>query len=86
MSDHGPVEAAYWEAIAAVVREAGIDTLEIREPEVTGSVDFGLEEPLDGHGLAGLFPPDLTGYYDGAEVSRSVALELVRTILRDEGA
>ncbi|PKW12456.1 small subunit ribosomal protein S1 [Streptomyces sp. 1222.5] len=86
VSDHGPVEAAYLEAIAAFAREAGIDTLEIREPEVTGFVNFGLEEPLDGHGLADLFPPDLTGYYDGAEVSLSVALELVRTMLRDEGA
>ncbi|MET9439013.1 hypothetical protein [Streptomyces sp. NPDC006551] len=62
VSDHGPVEAAYLEAIAAFAREAGIDTLEIGEPEVTGFVNFGLEERIDGHGLAGLFPPDLTGY------------------------
>lgn len=86
VSDHGPVEAAYLEAIAAFAREAGVDTLAIREPAVTGSVNFGLEEPIDGHGLAGLFPPDLTGYYDGAEVPLSVALELVRSMLRDEGA
>ncbi|MFE5683555.1 RNA-binding protein [Streptomyces sp. NPDC056512] len=86
VSDHGPVEAAYLEAIAAFAQDAGIDRLEIREPEVTGSVNFGLEAPVDGHGLAGLFPPGLAGYYDGAEVSVRVALELVRAMLRGQGA
>ncbi|MEU6676635.1 RNA-binding protein [Streptomyces sp. NPDC046925] len=86
VSDHGPVEAAYLEAIAAFAQESGIDRLEIREPAVTGFVTFGLEAPVDGHGLAGLFPADLAGYYDGAEVSVPVALELVRAMLRDQGA
>ncbi|MEW2569842.1 hypothetical protein [Streptomyces sp. NPDC047070] len=86
MSDHGPVEGAYLEAIAAFARESGIERLEIREPAVAGFVGFGLEAPVGGHGLAGLFPPDLTGYHDGAEVSVPVALELVRAILRDQGA
>ncbi|MFE4774874.1 RNA-binding protein [Streptomyces sp. NPDC056713] len=86
VSDHGPFEAAYLEAIAAFAQESGIDQLEIREPEVTGFVNFGLEAPVDGHGLAGPFPPDLTGYYDGAKVSVPVALELVRAMLRDQGA
>ncbi|MGW6007948.1 RNA-binding protein [Streptomyces sp. NPDC055210] len=86
VSDHGPVEAAYLEAIAAFARESGIDRMEIRDPEVTGFVSFGLEAPVDGHGLARLFPPDLSGYYDGAEVSVPVALELVRAMLRDQGA
>lgn len=86
VSDHGPVEAAYLEAIAAFARDSGIDRLEIREPAVTGQVNFGLETPVDGHGLAGLFPPDLAGYHDGAEVSVPVALELVRAMLRDNGA
>ncbi|MEV7035902.1 RNA-binding protein [Streptomyces sp. NPDC093272] len=85
-SDHGPVEAAYLEAIAAFAQESGIDLLEIREPQVAGFVGFGLETSVDGHGLAGLFPSDLTGYYDGAEVSVPVALELVRAMLRDQGA
>ncbi|MFF9851010.1 hypothetical protein [Streptomyces litmocidini] len=49
-------------------------------------VHFGLEPPVEGHGLGGLFPPDLTGYHDGAEVSLPVALELVRAMLRDHGA
>ncbi|MET9589945.1 RNA-binding protein [Streptomyces sp. NPDC006516] len=86
VSDHGPVEAAYLEAIAAFARDSGVDRLEIREPEVTGLVNFGLEVPVEGHGLAGLFPPDLAGYHDGAEVSVPIALELVRAMLRDNGA
>jgi hypothetical protein len=86
VSDHGPVEAAYLAAIAAFAEASGIDRLEIREPEVTGFVHFGVEPPVEGHGLGGLFPPDLTGYHDGAEVSLPVALELVRAMLRDHGA
>ena len=85
-TDHGPVEAAYLEAVAAFARDSGIDRLEIRDPQIAGYVNFGLEAPVDGHGLAGLFPPDLTGYHDGAEVSVPVALELVRAMLRDNGA
>ncbi|MEE1830500.1 RNA-binding protein [Streptomyces sp. SP17KL33] len=85
-SDHGPVEAAYLAAIAAFAVASDIDRLEIREPAVTGFVHFGVEPPVEGHGLGGLFPPDLTGYHDGAEVSLPVALELVRAMLRDQGA
>jgi hypothetical protein len=87
VSDHGPVEAAYLAAIAAFAEASGVDRLEIREPAViTGLVHFGVEPPIRGHGLGGLFPPDLTGYHDGAEVSLPVALELVRAMLRDQGA
>uniref|UniRef100_UPI003C7B0F9E RNA-binding protein n=1 Tax=unclassified Streptomyces TaxID=2593676 RepID=UPI003C7B0F9E len=86
VSDHGQVEAAYLAAIAAFAESSGIDRLEIRDPEVTGFVHFGLEPPVEGHGLHGLFPPDLAGYHDGAEVSLPVALELVRAMLRDHGA
>ncbi|MGW7027181.1 RNA-binding protein [Streptomyces xanthophaeus] len=85
-SDHGPVEAAYLAAIAAFAEASGIDRLEIREPSVTGFLHFGDEPRVEGHGLSGLFPPDLTGYHDGAEVSLPVALELVRAMLRDQGA
>ncbi|MGI5487721.1 RNA-binding protein [Microtetraspora malaysiensis] len=84
--DHGPVEAAYLAAVAAFAEEAGITHLTIREPGVSGFVHFGVEPPIDGHGLAGLFPPDLTGYHDGAQVPMAVALELVRAMLRDNGA
>ncbi|MEW2136476.1 RNA-binding protein [Streptomyces sp. NPDC005409] len=86
VSDHGPVEAAYLAAIAAFAEASDIDRLEIREPAVTGFVHFGVEPAVEGHGLGGLFPPDLTGYHDGAEVSLPVALELVRAMLRDQGA
>ncbi|MGW6979232.1 RNA-binding protein [Streptomyces sp. NPDC054932] len=86
VSDRGPVEAAYLAAIAAFAEASGIDRLEIREPAVTGFVHFGAEPPVEGHGLGELFPPDLTGYHDGAEVSLPVALELVRAMLRDQGA
>ncbi|MEU9013427.1 S1 RNA-binding domain-containing protein [Streptomyces sp. NPDC048479] len=41
---------------------------------------------MDGYGLAALFLPDSTGYHDGAEVPLAVALELLRAMLRDNGA
>ncbi|MFF3425313.1 S1 RNA-binding domain-containing protein [Streptomyces sp. NPDC002602] len=85
-SDHGPVEAAYLQAIAAFAEDTGIDHLAIREPGISGLAHFGLEPTIDGHGLAGLFPPDLSGFHDGAEVPVSLGLELVRGMLRDNGA
>ncbi|MGW5275672.1 S1 RNA-binding domain-containing protein [Streptomyces sp. NPDC004044] len=86
VSDHGPVESAYLEAVSAFAEEARIRHLTIREPDIAGLINFGLEAPIAGHGLAGLFPPDLTGYHDGAEVPVAVGLELVRAMLRDNGA
>ncbi|GAA2286055.1 hypothetical protein GCM10010415_65470 [Streptomyces atrovirens] len=86
VSDHGPVEAAYLEAISAFAEAAGIDRLEIREPSVTGLVHLGGQPAVEGHGLGGLFPADLAGYHDGAEVSLAVALELIRVMLREQGA
>ncbi|MBG6092042.1 S1 RNA-binding domain-containing protein [Actinomadura viridis] len=85
-SDHGPIEAAYLQAVAAFAADAGVDHLAIREPQVGGFVHFGLEPPVDGHGLDGLFPEGLAGFYDGALVSIEVGLELVRAMLRDNGA
>ncbi|MEU6995699.1 RNA-binding protein [Streptomyces sp. NPDC046465] len=86
VSDHGTVEAAYLAAVAAFAEASGVDRLEIREPSVTGFVHFGVEPPVGGHGLGGLFPADLAGYHDGAVVSLTVALELVRAMLRGQGA
>ncbi|MEU9418090.1 RNA-binding protein [Streptomyces sp. NPDC048272] len=86
VSDHGPVEAAYLEAIAAFAEAAGIDRLEIREPTVAGFVHFGAQRAAEGHGLGELFPADLSGYHDGAKVSLAVALELIRIMLREQGA
>ncbi|MEV6682338.1 S1 RNA-binding domain-containing protein [Streptomyces erythrochromogenes] len=81
VSDHGPVEAAYLAAIAAFAEEAGIDQLEIREPQFGDFAHFGLE----GCGLADLFPAGPAGCHDGALVSIAVSLELVRSMLRDNG-
>lgn len=85
-SDHGPVEAAYLQAVAAFAEDTDIDLLTIREPEIGGFAHFGLEPPVDGYGLADLFPADLTGFHDGALVPVAVGLELVRAMLRDNGA
>ncbi|TDO57341.1 hypothetical protein EV651_11165 [Kribbella sp. VKM Ac-2571] len=86
MSDHGPKEAAYLAAVVAFAEESGVAEVSIREPAVTGSVHFGLEAPIGGLGLAGQLAPDLSDYYDGAVVPVSVAVELVRAMLRDNGA
>jgi hypothetical protein len=86
VSDHGPAEAAYLQAVADFAAETGVRQLAIREPQVAGFVHFGLEPAIDGHGLAALFPPDLAGYHDGAVVPVVVALELVRAMLRENGA
>ncbi|WAU82128.1 S1 RNA-binding domain-containing protein [Streptomyces sp. Qhu-G9] len=85
-SDHGPVEAAYLQAVAVLAEETGIDQLAIREPQIGGFVHFGLEPPVDGYGLADLFPAGLAGFHDGALVPIAVGLELVRAMLRDNGA
>lgn len=85
-SDHGPVEAAYLAAVTAFAADTGVTRLTIRDPEVSGFVHFGAEPPVDDHGLHGLFPPDLTGYHDGAQITLDVGRELVRAMLRDNGA
>ncbi|MDN3243042.1 S1 RNA-binding domain-containing protein [Glycomyces tritici] len=85
-SDRGPVEAAYLQAVATFAGDAGIDSLTIREPTVAGSNRFGAAPAAPGHGLVGIFPPDLTGYHDGADVTLDVAQELVRAMLRETGA
>lgn len=84
-SDHGPVEAAYLQAVSEFAKDTQVTRLAIREPGITW-INFGLEATIDGHGLTGLFPPDLTGFHDGAEVTLATALKLVRAMLRDNGA
>ncbi|WP_405063977.1 hypothetical protein OG474_20655 [Kribbella sp. NBC_01505] len=85
-SDHGPKEAAYLAAVLAFAEESGVTEVSLRRPGVTGFVNFGLEAPVEGHGLAGLFAPDLSDYYDGRVVPIGVGVELVRAMLRDNGA
>ena len=86
MSDHGPLEAAYLAAVEAFAEDSGVTELTIREPEVGGFINFGLEPNVEGHGLIGLFPPDLTGYHDGAQIPLATGVALVRAMLRDNGA
>ncbi|SNS84255.1 RNA-binding protein [Actinacidiphila glaucinigra] len=86
VSDHGEVEASYLQAVAAFARDAGVDHLAVREPQVPSFVYFGMEPPVDGFGLDGLFPAGPAGFYDGAEVSLEIGLQLVCVMLRDNGA
>jgi small subunit ribosomal protein S1 len=85
-SDHGRLEAAYLDAVEAFAQDTGVTEVTIREPEVAGIVKFGLEPTIPGHGLAGLFPSDLTGYHDGAHVPLATGIALVRAMVRDNGA
>lgn len=86
VSDHGPVEAAYLQAVAAFARDSGVDRLAVREPGIPSLAHFGVEKPVEGFGLDGLFPSGPAGFHDGAEVPLAVGLELVRAMLRDNGA
>ncbi|MEU8589544.1 S1 RNA-binding domain-containing protein [Streptomyces sp. NPDC048664] len=85
-SDHGLIEAAYLQALAAFAEETGVDQLAIREPQIGGCAHFGTEPPAADHSLADLFPAGLTGFHDGALVTVAASLELVRAMLRDNGA
>ncbi|MDX3524719.1 S1 RNA-binding domain-containing protein [Streptomyces scabiei] len=85
-SDHGPVEAAYLRAVAAFAEDTGVDQLAVREPQLGGFAHFGLEPPIDGYGLPDLFAAAPAGFHDGALVPIAVGLELVRAMLRDNGA
>ncbi|MFD8205569.1 S1 RNA-binding domain-containing protein [Streptomyces sp. NPDC059695] len=86
VSDHGEVEASYLQAVAAFAEGTGVEHLAVREPQVPSFAHFGSEPPVDGFGLAGLFPAGPTGLHDGAEVPLDIALELVRAMLRGSGA
>ncbi|MFF5968382.1 RNA-binding protein [Streptomyces collinus] len=86
VSDHGEVEAAYLQAVAAFAADTGIDQLAVREPQVPSLAHFGVEPAVGGFGLQELFPSGLAGFHDGAQVSLDTALELVRVMLRDNGA
>ncbi|MGW1563390.1 S1 RNA-binding domain-containing protein [Streptomyces sp. NPDC002144] len=85
-SDYGPVEAAYLQAVAAFAEDSGVDQLAIREPQLGGFVHCGLQPPVAGYGLTDLFPAGLAGFHDGALVPTAVGLELVRAMLRGDGA
>jgi len=86
VSDHGGIEAAYLQAVAAFAGDTGIGHLAVREPQVPSLAYLGVEPPVDGFGLDGLFSVGPSGFHDGAEVSLDVGLELVRVMLRGNGA
>lgn len=86
VSDHGEVETSYLQAVAAFAGDSGVARLAIREPQVPSFAHFGPEPPVDGFGLDGLFPAGPSGFHDGAEVPLDIGLQLVRAMLRDNGA
>lgn len=86
VSDHGEVEAAHLQAVAAFAGDSGIDHLAVREPGVPSLAHFGVEPAVPGFGLDDLLPCGPAGFHDGAEVPLDIALELVRVMLRDSGA
>lgn len=86
VSDHGEVETSCLQAVAAFAEDTGVDHLAVREPQIPSLAHFGAEPPVDGFGLDGLFPAGPTGFHDGAEVPLEIGLELVRAMLRANGA
>ncbi|MFE7277299.1 RNA-binding protein [Streptomyces sp. NPDC057623] len=86
VSDYGEVEASYLQAVAAFAGDTGVDHLALREPQIPSFVHFGVEPAVDGFGLDGLFPAGPTGFHDGAVVPLDIGLQLVRAMLRDNGA
>ncbi|WP_329331940.1 RNA-binding protein [Streptomyces sp. NBC_00663] len=86
VSDHGEVEAAYLQAVAAFAADTGVDHLVVREPGIPSLAHFGVEPAREDFGLDGLFPSGRDGFHDGARVPLDVALGLVRVMLRDGGA
>ncbi|MBM9623784.1 S1 RNA-binding domain-containing protein [Streptomyces zhihengii] len=86
VSDHGEREAAYLQAVEAFAVDAGVEWLHVREPMVPSFVHFGAAPLVEGFGLDGLIPGGVRGFHDGAVVSLATGLELVRVMLREQGA
>ncbi|RYV49362.1 RNA-binding protein [Pengzhenrongella frigida] len=82
ISDEGPLEAAYLDAVDAFACELGVTRLTIRSPRLNGdSPDDAPRAP--GEMLATLFGKDLAGYVDGAHVDIPGARLLVQDMLRE---
>lgn len=84
VSDEGPREAAYLDAVAAFAREVGVTHLTIRDPQVANSPDdaaYGAEDAL-----VQCFGTGLEGVYDGAVVDLAAARLIVRSMLRQGAA
>ncbi|MFF4953191.1 S1 RNA-binding domain-containing protein [Streptomyces chattanoogensis] len=80
------VVAACVAAAAGFALDDGADQLVIDNPMPEGFFSFSTRLAWRGHGLAGLFPRDLSGYHDGAHVPLGTGLGLLRAMLLREGA
>ncbi|MBK8447262.1 MAG: hypothetical protein IPL41_11440 [Micropruina sp.] len=84
VSDEGPREAAYLDAVEAFAREVGVTHLTIRDPQVANSPDdaaYGAEDAL-----VQCFGTGLEGVYDGAVVDLAAARLIVRSMLQQGAA
>jgi small subunit ribosomal protein S1 len=50
LSDHGVVEAAYLQAVAALAEDTGVDHLAVREPQIPSFAHFGAAPSVEGYG------------------------------------
>lgn len=88
VSDEGPLEAAYLDAVEAFAREVGVTHLEIRDPYRSSPGDpSGIGHPerdpdAADSAVVEVFGEELTGFVDGAIVDIASALLLVRGMLR----
>ncbi|PPK92233.1 hypothetical protein CLV92_11695 [Kineococcus xinjiangensis] len=82
VSDRGPLEAAYLQALADFAADSGVTHLEVRNPGVFPRHD---ETGAGRQVLEDVFGPDLAGLYDGATVDIAQAQRLVQVMLREEG-
>ncbi|WP_258725135.1 hypothetical protein [Cellulomonas sp. NS3] len=83
VSDEGPLEAAYLDAVEAFAREVGVTRLAVRDPSVSHSPEDTPYSPDDV--LVQIFGPGLVGLYDGATIDIAAAREIVRGMLRGDG-
>ncbi|MFJ8016559.1 S1 RNA-binding domain-containing protein [Streptomyces sp. NPDC096339] len=80
------VAAACVGAATGFALAAGADRLLIDNPMSEGFFSHSDRRGWQGHGLTGLFPPDLSGYHDGARVPLATGLGLLRAMVLREGA
>jgi small subunit ribosomal protein S1 len=84
-SDHGPVEDAYVAAVALLLDTVGVTSLVVDGAERGGRSRTGMPGPEPDPGIPAHFGVDGRGFHDGAQVPVDVALDLVRTMLREDG-
>jgi hypothetical protein len=90
VSDKGPLEAAYLDAVEAFARELGVTHLEVRDPSVPDPDDLDGQQFPAGDpsfpdaALLEIFGEDRTKFFDGAVVDIPATRVLVRGMLRDD--